>query len=365
MEVVEGKGRDGGGQGKGDATIVGTHKVQGEETWTFLQADVVFGSEVGYLYLRNDLSGSIIELDRGNAAGSFVYREHPWGPPTVCWLRDLSRCLAKGFASQDALDMLELGEGERFPRTVADQVEGKAPYIDKALGGLAGWKLTGRCGHVVLQGVWGVEVWLIQDGFIVLSTLSPRALFVRQGVSCYAPSDDAWNFMAMDRLFTWLESHCGEAISQSHALPPDAQIERERQVHIEEHDEDVARLRLWLPPLPDFTKKPPESKPQTPAHSELGWNSADWEPPSRPPTRYTTGSYSSRPVTRGSNTNRWSAPSGREIAGDFEANLATLERLAKDGIISMEQFEACKVRAGFSIFTCMHIYIYIYIYIYI
>ena len=55
-------------------------KVQGEETWAFLPAD-----KVGYLYLRNDLNGSIIELDRGDVAGSFVYRDHPWGSPTgIC-----------------------------------------------------------------------------------------------------------------------------------------------------------------------------------------------------------------------------------------------------------------------------------------
>jgi len=61
-------------------------KVQGEETWAFLPADnVLGGSKAGYLYLRNDLNGSIIELDRGDVAGSFVYRDHPWGSPTgIC-----------------------------------------------------------------------------------------------------------------------------------------------------------------------------------------------------------------------------------------------------------------------------------------
>eukprot|EP00802_Teleaulax_amphioxeia_P002431 Tamp_02433.p1 GENE.Tamp_02433~~Tamp_02433.p1 ORF type:complete len:763 (-),score=161.52 Tamp_02433:525-2813(-) len=331
------------GGGGGDSMVVGTHKVQGEETWAFLRAEEDGKEEC--LYLRNDISGSIIELACGDNAGAFVYREHPWGSPARCWLRDLSRCVATGFASQDTIDMLELGEGERFPRTVADQVEGRAPYFDKALGGLAGWQLTGRRGHVVLQGVWGVEVWLISDGFIVLSSLSPRALFVRQGVSCYSPAEDAWNFMAMDRLFTWLESHCGEAVARSRTPDAAVQLERERQVRIEEHDDDVARLRLWIPPLPDPTKRKPPSKPQTPANEELGWLEADWEPSSRPQTRYTDGTYSSRPVTRGSNLNRWSAPSGRAIAEDMDANLATLERLAQDGIISIEQFEACKVAA--------------------
>lgn len=285
----------------GDATVVGTHKVTGEETWAFLPAE-----EAGCLYLRNDLTGTTIELDRGDAAGSFVYREHPWGSPTVCWLRDLSRCVARGFASQDTIDMLELGEGERFSRTVADQVEGRAHYIDKALGGIAGWQLTGRRGHVVLQGVWGVEVWLISDGFLALSSLCNRALFVRQGVSCYSPQEEASNFMAMDRLFTWLESHCGDAVAKSHLGNPEQQVERERQVHIVEDDADVARLRLWLPPLPDLSKRAAPPKPQTPSNSELGWLAADWEPSSRPQTRYTTGSYCSRPVTRGSNVNRWS-----------------------------------------------------------
>ena len=327
----------------GDATVVGSHKVQGEETWAFLRAEEDGKDEC--LYLRNDISGTVIELTCGEHAGSFVYRDSPWGSPAMCWLRDLSRCVAKAFVSQDTIDMLELGEGERFPRTVADQVQGRAPYIDKALGGLKGWQLTGQRGHVVLQGVWGVEVWLIADGFIVLSSLSPRALFVRQGVSCYSSAEDAWNFMAMDRLFTWLESHCGEAIAQAHTSDATVQLERERQVRIEEHDDDVARLRLWLPPLPDPTKQKPPSKPQTPSNSELGWLQADWEPSSRPQTRYTDGTYSSRPVTRGSGINRWSAPSGRAIAEDMDANLATLERLAQDGIISIEQLEACKAAA--------------------
>ena len=321
---------------RGDATVIGTHKVTGEETWAFLPAD-----EAGFLYLRNDLNGSTIELDRGDAAGSFVYREHPWGSPTVCWLRDLSRCVSTGFASQDTIDMLELGEGERFPRTIAEQVDGRAEYIDMALGGLSGWKLSGRRGHVVLQGVWGVEVWLIADGFLVLSTLCDRALFVRQGVSCYSPADQASTWMAMDRLFTWLESHCGDAVAKSHLDDPDQEIERERQVRIAEDDADVAKLGRWLPPLPDPSKRAAPPKPQRPSNSELGWLAADWEPPSRPQTRYTAGTYSSRPVTRGSNINRWSAPTTREEADHIGANLVTLERLAADGIITMEQFEAC------------------------
>jgi hypothetical protein len=327
------------GQG-GDGTFVGTRRVQGEETWAYLPADN--GHEAGVLYLRNDLSGSLIELDRSNSAGSFVYRENPWGSPTVCWLRDLCcDVFVRGFASQDAIHELELGEGERFPRTVAHQVGGQTSYVDKVLGGLRGWQITGRRGHVVLQGVWGAEVWLIADGFMVLSSICSRALFVRQGITCYASSDDARNYMAMDRLCIWLESHCGEAVAKSHLTDPVATIEREKQLQIDQDDADVARLKLWFPPVHDVTKRPQSAKPQTPSDMNLGWLSADWEPSSRPQTRYTTGSYSSRPMTRGSNINRWSAPSGRALAADLEANLATLERLARDGIISMEQYEAC------------------------
>ena len=54
----------------GDTNLNTQTPMQGEETWAFMPAaEVLNGSEAGYLYLRNDLGGSIIELDRGDVAG--------------------------------------------------------------------------------------------------------------------------------------------------------------------------------------------------------------------------------------------------------------------------------------------------------
>ena len=338
-----------------------SRKQHGEETWTYLSANApperrVAGRDAGYLYLRNEPTGTLIELDRGEAAASFSYREDPWGNTFVVWLRDLSICLSPGFAARDAVDILEINEGERFPRTVAHQVNGRAQYLDKVLGGLVGWQLTGRRGHVVLQGVWGVEIWLIGDGFVVLSTVSDRAMFVRQGISRVTSSQDGLNFVAMDIFGVWIESCCGEVASTTSDTKKetddmDLQVSDARQqldVSPATDDADRWRILRWLPPLPDSTRRRPEQTSQTPSHSQLGWLGSDWEPSSRPMTRYTHGSYASRPHTRGSTLTRWSAPLSRDMGSDILANLSTIERMAMDGIISIEQFEACKmsVHAG-------------------
>lgn len=97
--------------------------------------------------------------------------------------------------------------------------------------------------------------------------------------------------------------------------------------------ESLQALVAWLPPLD--AARAQQSRADAGAAAEAV---AEGHGRSRPQTRYTHRSYKSRPRTR-------SAPEGRDVEEDVRASLATLGRLAAEGVITVEHLEFCKVQA--------------------
>jgi hypothetical protein len=99
--------------------------------------------------------------------------------------------------------------------------------------------------------------------------------------------------------------------------------------------ESLQTLVAWLPPLDAARAQQSRADAGAAAEAEA---EAEGHGRSRPQTRYTHRSYKSRPRTQ-------SAPEGRDVEEDVRASLATLGRLAAEGVITVEHLEACKVQA--------------------
>lgn len=263
----------------------------------------------------------------------------------------------------DILHMLETGEGDRFPPIIKgskqeDWGDGDSVYpFDETLQG-KGWSLAGSAwGHIVVRCGWGVKIWLVGEGLLITSPIVPMALLVRGGETRRLTP-----FMAV----TVLNAYC---------------------------------LSIWLPPLDlqsplegslscRAVRRPPSEAAEQAALSEAGASGGDrsdldagaeaggggrssrerggdaalglvsWMPAAAPRHQvHEPAHVVMPPMVIGSNDVSFipmdavsrpviqsAPPKGRDLS-QIEASLETLRGLAGGGVISQEQYEACKNNA--------------------
>ena len=159
--------------------------------------------------LFNTRTGCVIELVHYTTS-KFIFKEPANNPPTACNLRGLTLSLTEKFTVPIDFQLLtEAGErGDLFPGPDDDydSTQTRIPFYLPESFQIPGWKIAYSQNHVVIGGIWGCEIWLVDEGFVAVSSLFPGALVVNDCRSHTCARDEAVFFLHNLHLF-FLEYH--------------------------------------------------------------------------------------------------------------------------------------------------------------
>ena len=280
-----------------------------DSAWTFASVYNPYECR-SYTMLCHRTSGCIMELVH-YPASIFIFKESVRATPQACYLRGLTLSRpAKFTAPCDFQALMESGEaGDPFP--VPRNINNKS--LNHLSEKIPGWKVIYSQGHFVIRGTWGCEIWLLEQGFVAIASLTTAALVI-ENCEVHACSRD-------------------EAVSMLSSLDIEALLNYDFK-SIQENEKIPC-------PCVKFVRKDIEMPCiGSNQHKESFAVHSHQEKESLPTTRALPSIYKtpSRPGTR-------SAPPNRKPANECGEIVGLLKSLAKDGVLDSEMFEVCKQNA--------------------